>query len=217
MLTLHTADQLLGHPGGSGRQAVAVDGATVVALGPYEEVSAAFPGARTRNWRGLLTPGLRHLRAAELLERAYHPDPREAGDLGTEPLTGDELAVFAPSGLDDTRWGQSARRGLQRLLGQGVTAVAGPFRRAPVLTAVARGGLRVLPAASAGAVPEGVGVTLDPLAGRALADVVGPALVVGAVADLAVFDVPDAAALAERGTRSCVATVLGGRLVYRRA
>ncbi|MEV5136031.1 hypothetical protein AB0K87_37460, partial [Streptomyces sp. NPDC053705] len=39
---------------------------------------------------------------------------------------------------------------------------------------------------------------------------------VGARADLAVFDVPDEAALCAAGATTCVATVLGGRLVYRR-
>jgi hypothetical protein len=35
-------------------------------------------------------------------------------------------------------------------------------------------------------------------------------------ATFAVFDVPDEAALTERGAASCVATVVGGRLVHRR-
>lgn len=38
----------------------------------------------------------------------------------------------------------------------------------------------------------------------------------GSVATFAVFDVPDEAALGERGAVTCVATVLAGRLVYRR-
>jgi predicted amidohydrolase YtcJ len=38
----------------------------------------------------------------------------------------------------------------------------------------------------------------------------------GSAARFAVFDVPDEDALAERGAAACVATVVAGRLVYRR-
>ncbi|MER6228463.1 hypothetical protein ABT169_04755, partial [Streptomyces sp. NPDC001616] len=52
--------------------------------------------------------------------------------------------------------------------------------------------------------------------GRDLAGSAHGPLTVGARADLAVFDVPDEAALCAAGAAACVATVLGGRLVYRR-
>ncbi|MFI1396319.1 imidazolonepropionase-like domain-containing protein [Streptomyces sp. NPDC020681] len=198
MLTIHVADLLL--PGG-GREpvaggAVAVQGREIVAVGPYEELVAAYPGARVRRWPGVLAPGLFQPDGPGLLERTYHPDPREAAELGSAPITGDALAALA---MTDTRWGASARRGVQRMLAHGTVAVAGPFTRPTVRTAVARSGLRVGEAGRAG-------------------------LVAGGPADFAVFDVPvdemdevPERALRLDGAGGCVATVLGGRLVYRRA
>lgn len=210
MLTLHAADLVVPGagaapvPGG----AVAVDGGVVAAVGPYDALLSAYPQARVRRWTGLLTPGLVHRGAGPLLERAYHPDPREADELGEEPLTGDPLAAL---GLDETRWGGSARRGLQRLLRHGVTAVAGPFRRPTVRTAVARAGV----VAVADGDPSAPVTALDPLAAcdpeRAFAGALSP----GARADLAAFAAPDLTALGETGAGCCVATVVAGRLAYR--
>jgi cytosine/adenosine deaminase-related metal-dependent hydrolase len=213
MRTLHTADAVLAGAGATPLTggAVLVDGTAVAALGPLEELAAAHPEARVRRWPGLLTPGLAHRGASALLERAYHPDPREAEALGTAPLTGDALAALDP---DETRRGASARRGLQRLLRHGVTAVAGPFPTPAVHRAVVRAGLVLLPDGD----PEAAVPALDPLAGRrAPEQVFCGALAPGARADLAVFDAPDTAALRERGTGCCVATVLAGRLAHRRA
>ncbi|MDT0449002.1 amidohydrolase family protein [Streptomyces hesseae] len=210
MQTLHAADLLIAVPGTAPVPggAVVVDGDTVAALGPYEELTAAYPRARVRRWPGVLTPGLVQRRAAALLTRAYHPDPREHAELGERPLTGDRLAALE---MDDTRWSGSVRRGLQQMLRHGTTAVAGAFDSLLLSTAVARSGLRVLPVATPGE-PD-----LDPLRGvAALADAVASPLTVGGRADLAVFDVPDEAALLERGAGTCVATVLAGRLVHRR-
>ncbi|WP_428837881.1 imidazolonepropionase-like domain-containing protein, partial [Streptomyces thermocarboxydus] len=81
MLTLHVAEA-------SPETAVLVDGAQLAAVGPYEELAAAHPDARVRRWPGILTPGLLNPYGPELLEQAYHPDPREADRLGTEPLFG---------------------------------------------------------------------------------------------------------------------------------
>lgn len=217
MLTIHGAELLLTGPaaepvpGG----AVVVDGARIAAVGPYEEMAAEHPGARERRWPGLLTPGLLNAQAPALLEAAYHPDPREADHLGTEPIA--DPAVLADLDLSDGRWGESARRGTQRMLRHGTTAVAGPFGRPAVRTAVARAGLVVtgpVPAGSAGP------VSLDPLAalpagGSPAAVFTGP-LSPGARADFAVFAVAALADLAARGAASCVATVLDGRLVFRR-
>ncbi|MFD7492192.1 hypothetical protein ACIA74_04925 [Streptomyces sp. NPDC051658] len=208
MLTVHAADAVHGAPDGA--DAVAVDGGVVVAIGAYGELTAARPGARTRRWSGLITPGLLNAAAPALLEAAYHPDPREADELGTDPLTGDALTALS---MDDARWGASARRGLQRMLRHGTTAVRGPFARPAVRTAVARSGLRVH---APGPVPEHV--SLDPLASvPEPAEAFATALAVGGPADLAVFGVPDPAALRTEGAGSCVATVLGGRLVFRRS
>ncbi|MGX1542293.1 hypothetical protein [Streptomyces adustus] len=212
MLTIHAADLLI--PGDRRPAlpdgAVLVDGRELAAVGLYEELAAGHPTARVRRWPGLLTPGLVNPYGPELLERAYHPDPREADELGTEPLTGAALAALAPT---DTRWGASARRGVQRMLAHGTVAVAGELARPAVLDAVRRAGLLTVarPVAPAGA------PSLDPLAGAgSLAEAgVGPLLPAG-VATFAVFDVPDEATLLERGAATCVATVVAGRLVHRR-
>ncbi|MFJ1973001.1 imidazolonepropionase-like domain-containing protein [Streptomyces sp. NPDC087903] len=253
MLTIHAADLLVtgdrrpAVPGG----AVLVDGRRLAALGPYDELAAAHPAARVRRWPGLLTPGLVNPYGPELLEHAYHPDPREADELGTAPLfTGEALAAL---GMTDARRAASARRGVQRMLAHGTVAVAGDLRRPAVRDAVHRAGLSTRPRLD---VPVGP-PTLDPLAaGRSLAeaillplppvgtdgldatvgtdveralgtDVDGTAerSVEGAAersvegtfdATFAVFDVPDEAALGDRGAASCVATVVAGRLLHRR-
>ncbi|MFE5870522.1 hypothetical protein ACFQ6V_18015 [Streptomyces roseifaciens] len=218
MLTLHTAGLLLTAapgaapvPGG----AVAVDGDTIAAIGPYEEVAAAFPRARVRRWPGVLTPGLRQWHAAWLLGNAYVPDPREYDELGDRPLTGERLAALE---MTETRRAGSVRRGLQQMLRHGTTAVAatGGFTDPVVATAVARSGMRVVSARLAPGILTD-GPDLDPLReGRDLPGSVEAPLAVGGPADLAAFDVPDEAALLSAGAGTCVATVLGGRLVYRR-
>ncbi|MFE6913163.1 imidazolonepropionase-like domain-containing protein [Streptomyces rubiginosohelvolus] len=217
MLTIHAAPLVL--PVGAAAVAdgaVAVDGDRIAALGPYEEVAAAHPAARIRRWPGLLTPGLRQDRARELLTRCYHPDPREADELGELPLWGEEFERLAAT-MDATRRAGSVRRGLQRMLRHGTTHLAGPFGADdPALrTAVARSGLVVQIAPSPVPVREGV-PDLDPFAaGGDLARTAHGPLTVGGRADLAVFDVPDEAALYGGGPRPCVATVLAGRLVHR--
>ncbi|MFD5690866.1 imidazolonepropionase-like domain-containing protein [Streptomyces rubiginosohelvolus] len=217
MLTIHAAPLVF--PVGAAAVAdgaVAVDGDRIAALGPYEEVAAAHPAARVRRWPGLLTPGLRQDRARELLTRCYHPDPREADELGELPLWGEDFERLAAT-MDTTRRAGSVRRGLQRMLRHGTTHLAGPFGADdPALrTAVARSGLVVRIAPSPVPVREGV-PDLDPFAaGGDLARTAHGPLTVGGRADLAVFDVPDEAALYGGGPRPCVATVLAGRLVHR--
>ncbi|WP_406112528.1 imidazolonepropionase-like domain-containing protein [Kitasatospora purpeofusca] len=231
MLTLHRATLVLPDPADPTAPSH-VDGAVLVrdglveAVGPYPELVAAQPTARVRDWGdALLTPGLRHPDGHRLLERAYHPDPRE--ELGDAPV---------PDGLvgetDEARCGASARRGLQRMLGFGVTAVAGPFERASVRTAVARSGLVALPGAGS---PGPVGLpgtadavdaveaadaadavwSLDPLVGLPFAEAVHGRLVVGGRADFAVFAVFAPGADGPRAG-GCRAAALGGRLVFRR-
>ncbi|MEV2244657.1 hypothetical protein [Streptomyces sp. NPDC049970] len=213
MLTVHAAPLVLpvGAAGVSGG-AVAVDGDTVVALGPYDEVLAAHPAARVRRWPGVLTPGLVQRDGLPLLTRCYHPDPREADELGEQPLTGAELARSAVR-MDEPRRAGSVRRGLQRMLRHGTTHVAGVLGEPAVRTAAGRAGLTVVVASG---IPAGE-PSLDPFArGGGLAGSVHGPLTVGGRADLAVFDVPDEAGLCAAGGAACVATVLGGRLVYRR-
>ncbi|MFJ9106665.1 imidazolonepropionase-like domain-containing protein [Streptomyces sp. NPDC102283] len=214
MLTIHAAPLVL--PVGAAPVvdgAVAVDGDRIAALGPYEEVTAAHPAARVRRWPGLLTPGLRQDRARELLTRCYHPDPREADELGELPLWGEEFERLAAT-MEPARRAGSVRRGLQRMLRHGTTHLAGPLdAEDPALrTAVARSGLVRLPPSPAPPGPP----DLDPFAaGGDLARTAGAPLTVGGRADLAAFDVPDEAALRAGGAHACVATVLAGRLVHR--
>jgi cytosine/adenosine deaminase-related metal-dependent hydrolase len=189
--------------------ALAVRGEWIADAGPLADVVAAHPHARVREWPGILTPGLLNLHGTELLEEAYHPDPREADALGTEPLTGDALANLP---LDDARWGASARRGVQRMLAHGTVAAAcEELRNRAVRDAVRRTGLGVV---GRNGRPGGV-PSLDPYA-SGLSVEFPPPRVRGSAARFAVFDVRDESELAERGAGTCVATVVGGRLVYRR-
>ncbi|MGF1235689.1 imidazolonepropionase-like domain-containing protein [Streptomyces sp. 2-6] len=165
MLTIH-------RPLADDSRSVAVDGGRVLAVGPYAELHAAHGDrARVREWDGTLEPGRYEPDAVRLLETLYWPDPREADDLGTEPLP----AASVP--MTDTRWGASARRGVQRMLGRGVTAVAGPFARPAVRTAVQRSGVLVGPAPSALAPDARADFTVLAVDGSCLATVVGGRLV----------------------------------------
>lgn len=91
MLTLHTAELLVPGPGSAPLPggAVLVDGDRIARTGPYEEVAAAHPHARTRRWPGTITPGLVVRGVDELLERTYYPDdPYEVAELGADPIRG---------------------------------------------------------------------------------------------------------------------------------
>ncbi|MFE7622793.1 hypothetical protein [Streptomyces sp. NPDC057509] len=224
MLTIHAAALLL--PGGGRASvpggAVAVRDAVVAAFGPYEELAAAHPAARVRRWPGVLTPGLVQRDAVRLLEEWYFPDPREAGALGTEPLTGAALDALGP---EDTWRAGSVRRGLHRMLRHGTTALtAAPTAPPALLTAARRSGLTVLgppvPSSPPSSLPvppsTGGEPVIDPLAGAgSVADAMAAPLTAGGRADLAAFDAPDEAALLAAGAGSCVATIAAGRLVYR--
>lgn len=186
-----------------------VEGELIAAVGPVEVLAATYPRARVREWPGILTPGLVNVHGTELLEQAYHPDPREAGELGTEPLAGDALAALA---LDEARWGASARRGAQRMLAHGTVAAAcDRLGNQAVRDAVRRTGLVLAGRASR---PPGV-PSLDPYAAGVPVEF-APPRDPGSAARFAVFDVRDETELAERGAGTCVATVLAGRLVFRR-
>jgi cytosine/adenosine deaminase-related metal-dependent hydrolase len=196
------------HADSRGR-ALAVKGAWIADSGALEELVAAHPRARVRQWPGILTPGLVNLHGNELLEEAYHPDPREADELGTEPLTGDALAALA---MDDARWGASARRCVQRMLAHGtVRAACEELRNRAVRDAVHRSGLAIMGRLGR---PGGT-PALDPYDSGWPVEFAQPRER-NSAARFAVFDVRDEAELAERGAGTCVATVVEGRLVYRR-
>ncbi|WP_069885703.1 hypothetical protein [Streptomyces luteocolor] len=197
MLTLHVAEH-------SPETAVLADGASIAAVGPYDGLAAAHPAARVRRWPGILTPGLLNPYGPELLEATYHPDPREADRFGTEPIGGERAAALFRT--DPARLGASARRGVQRLLAHGTVAVAGELRARPVLDAVRRAGLAV--GARPPRLPAPPSLSPTPL-------VLLPPLTEGGPARFAVFDVADRGELVGRGAATCVATVIGGRLVYR--
>ncbi|MFG2649820.1 hypothetical protein [Streptomyces sp. NPDC048436] len=197
MRTLHVAE-------GTPEAAVLVDGASVAAVGPYEDLAAADPAARVRRWPGILTPGLLNPYGPELLEATYHPDPREADWLGTEPIGGERAqALFRAK---PARLGGSARRGVQRLFAHGTVAVAGELNSRPVLDTVRRSGLAI--GHRPPSLPGPPSLSPTPL-------VLLPPLTEGAAARFAIFDVADRAELVERGPGTCVATVVAGRLVYR--
>ncbi|MEU6120694.1 hypothetical protein [Streptomyces sp. NPDC047123] len=197
MLTLHVAEH-------SPETAVLVDGAHVAAVGPYEELAAAHPGARLRRWPGILTPGLLNPYGPELLEGTYHPDPREADRLGTEPIGGERArALFR---ADPSRLGASARRGVQRLLAHGTVAIAGELRARPVLDTIRRAGLAV--GHRPPRLPGPPSLTPAPL-------ILLPPLTPTSPARFAVFDVPTREDLVRGGPTTCVATVIAGRLVFR--
>ncbi|MET8098236.1 hypothetical protein ABZV29_17405 [Streptomyces sp. NPDC005236] len=197
MLTIHVAEQ-------SQETAVLVDGAAVAAVGPYEDLIAVRPSAKVRRWPGILTPGLLNPYGPELLEASYHPDPREAEALGTEPIGGERArAIFR---ADPARLGGSVRRGIQRMLAHGTVAVGGELRSRAVAEAVRRVGLAV--GRRPDRLPGPPALSPTPL-------ILLPGLVPGGPARFAVFDVADRAELVGRGAGTCVATVIGGRLVYR--
>ncbi|MGW7527876.1 hypothetical protein [Streptomyces sp. NPDC054783] len=197
MLTLHVAEQ-------SPETAVLVEGASVAAVGRYQELADADPRARVRRWPGILTPGLLNPYGPELLEATYHPDPREADALGTEPIGGERAREIFRA--DPARLGASARRGVQRMLAHGTVAVAGELRSRAVVDAVRRAGLAM--GQRPDRLPGPAALSPTPL-------ILLPKLVPGGPARFAVFDVADRAELVRCGAGTCVATVIGGRLVYR--
>lgn len=73
----------------------------IAALGPYAGLAADHPGARLRDWgEAVLAPGRAQPYGALLLERHYHPDPREGLGTGPRPLP--------PGGPEAGHYGGSA-------------------------------------------------------------------------------------------------------------
>jgi len=198
LLTIHVAEA-------SPEVAVLVDGASVAAVGQYEDLVAVRPEARVRRWPGILTPGLLNPFGPEILEATYHPDPREADEFGTKPIVGERAREIFRA--DPSRVGASARRGIQQLFAHGTVAVAGELRARAVVDAVRRAGLAL------GQRPPN---QPGPVSFSPVPLVLLPRLAPGGPARFAVFDVPDPAALVRLGASTCVATVVEGRLVHRR-
>ncbi|MFI8350757.1 hypothetical protein [Streptomyces sp. NPDC085596] len=197
MLTLHVAEY-------SPEAAVLIDGASVAAVGPYEKLTAAAPGARVRRWPGILLPGLLNPYAPELLESTYHPDPRESDTLGSAPITGERARQLLNS--TPSRLGASARRGVQRMLAHGTVAVAGDLRTRTVADVVRRAGLAV--GQRPPRLPGPPALSPTPL-------ILMPPLAPGTPARFAVFDVATREDLVKQGASTCVATVIEGRMVHR--
>ncbi|WTL50722.1 hypothetical protein OG310_14455 [Streptomyces sp. NBC_01497] len=187
------------HPGGGVRAerngpvtpglAVVTDGGRIAEIGSYGKLLETYGGER----------GGARVRAWDgVLEPGRYAADGTAlleAFYWPDPREADALGTdpvpVAGIAMTDTRWSASARRGVQRLFARGVTAVAGPFTRPQVAAAVRRAGLRDHPAD----------------------------LVSGGDADFTVLGPAPASPSPAPGgpAETCVVTVLGGRLVHRRA
>jgi cytosine/adenosine deaminase-related metal-dependent hydrolase len=137
VLTIHVAPVVLpiaAEPIRDG--AVAVEGERIVAVGPRAAVQEAHPGARTREWRGILTPGLVNAHA--------HLEYSDFADLATSGLPfPDWIRVLTERRSDFTpaMWRESTRRGIHAMLSSGTTAAADIATGADALGPTARSGL----------------------------------------------------------------------------
>ena len=137
MLTVHTADvvlPMLSPPIAGG--AVLVDGNTVAAVGTRAEVLADAPGARVREHRGILTPGL--VNAHAHLQYTDFNDLASTGKPFPEWLS---MVAGRRAEFDDAAWQSSTRRGVHLALSSGTTAVADIVTDPAVLPTIARSGL----------------------------------------------------------------------------
>jgi cytosine/adenosine deaminase-related metal-dependent hydrolase len=138
VLTLHAAPLVLpmtADPIPDG--AIVVDNDRVVAVGTREELLAAHPEARVRDWPGILTPGLVNSHA--------HTQYYDFGDLASSGLPFPEWLhqmVARRATFTDAMWQESTRRGLHAYLKTGTTAVADIVTEPVVLSAIARSGIR---------------------------------------------------------------------------
>ena len=117
--------------------AIVVDDGRVTAVGARAELVAAHPGARVRDWPGILTPGLVNSHA--------HTQYFDFGDLASSGLPFPEWLhqmVARRATFTDAMWQESTRRGLHAYLETGTTAVADIVTEPVVLSAIARSGIR---------------------------------------------------------------------------
>jgi cytosine/adenosine deaminase-related metal-dependent hydrolase len=134
---VHLADVVITGVGEPLRDAgVVLDGQSVAHVGPRDSLVAAYPDARTRVWRGIMTPGL--VNAHTHLEYTDFADLAAAGlDFTTwlRTLTA-RRAEVTPG-----EWLESSRRGVHALLRSGTTCAADIVTHGPGLRAAAMAGL----------------------------------------------------------------------------
>jgi aminodeoxyfutalosine deaminase len=138
VLTLHAAPLVLPMtaapiPGG----AVLVDGDRVTAVGPRADLVAAHPGARVRDWPGVLMPGLVNSHA-----HTQYTDFAELASSGLPFPEWLQQMVIKRGQFTDAMWQESTLRGLHQILATGTTAVADIVTEPVVLAAIARSGIR---------------------------------------------------------------------------
>ncbi|MFD0630911.1 hypothetical protein ACFQ9X_03860 [Catenulispora yoronensis] len=117
--------------------AILVDNGRVTAVGTRADLTAAHPGARVRDWPGILAPGLVNSHA--------HTQYFDFGDLASSGLPFPEWLhqmVARRATFTDAMWQESTRRGLHAYLETGTTAVADIVTEPVVLSAIARSGIR---------------------------------------------------------------------------
>lgn len=137
--TVHAAPVVLtmtGPPVNDG--AVLIEHDRVVAVGTRKDVIAAAPGARVREWQGVMTPGL--VNAHAHLE--YGPP---FADLATSGLPFSQWIAeltHRRQGMTDVDWQVSARGSAHQLLRSGTTAVADIVTRGPAIAVAASVGLQ---------------------------------------------------------------------------
>jgi cytosine/adenosine deaminase-related metal-dependent hydrolase len=134
---VHLADVVLTGVGEPIRDGgVVLDGRSVAHVGPRDALVAAYPDARTRVWRGVLTPGL--------VNAHTHLQYTDYDDLATSGLEFFHwIQTLSARGQRTTaeEWAAGARRGVHALFRSGTTCVADVVSHAPALAPVARSGL----------------------------------------------------------------------------
>jgi cytosine/adenosine deaminase-related metal-dependent hydrolase len=137
--TVHAAPVVLTMTGPPLRDgAVLVEHDRVVDIGRREDVVGRAPGARVRDWRGVLTPGL--VNAHAHLE--YGPP---FADLARSDLPFAQWIAELTrrrKGMTDVDWQVSARGSAHQLLKSGTTAVADVVTRGPAIAVAGSLGLQ---------------------------------------------------------------------------
>ena len=134
---LHLADVVLPMTGPPIRDGgVVVEGTSIAHVGTRDALLAHFPDARTRVWRGALTPGL--------VNAHTHLQYTDYADLAVSGLEFPAwIATLTARAKRTTaeEWAAGARRGAHALLRSGTTCAADVVTHVPALAPVARAGL----------------------------------------------------------------------------